>query len=144
MWTRFCSAHQIYTVGYSQGPESKARECDSRRDVAREGTQNCPQQTCIHPSSTASCAFLSPDGENEKENGQDLGMREASVLDARKRNGTEVSLSGGRAGSGNVESGAPWEHPGGIMSLVKEAGVINAALGISGWEFQVTGRTLAA
>lgn len=111
--------------------------------MAQERAQNCPQQTCIQAGSTASCAFLAHAGEKEKGNGQYLGMWEASVLDARKGDATEVSLLGRGASFGNVESGAPWEHPGG-MSFGKEAGVINAALRISGWEFQVSGRAFAA
>lgn len=48
--------------------------------------------------------------ERIRKNGQDLGMWEASVRDARKGDGADISLPGRAASFGNVESGEPLEH----------------------------------
>lgn len=61
--------------------------------------------------------------------GQDLGMWKASVLDAGKVDEIEVRWSGGGAGFGNIESGAPLKHPDGIMSLEKKGRGYKCSIG---------------
>ena len=103
--------------------------CGGREDMAQERAQNCPQKTCIQPDSAAFCAILAHNNgkvckrQLRIKSGQDLGMWEVSVLDAREGDGTEGNQSGRATAFKKAELSALLKHQVALCVWGKSQGV---------------------
>lgn len=83
---------------------------------AQERAQNCPQKTCVQPGSAVFCANLAHNNgkvckrQLRIKSGQDLGMWEVSVLDAREGDGTEGNWAGRATAFKKAELSALLKH----------------------------------
>lgn len=102
VWSEFLlSILDLNLAGYTPGVWEPGPGCVMGEDMAQERAQSRPQKTCIQRKTAAFCAVLAHNNgkvckrQLRIKSGQDLGMWEVSVLDAREGDGTEETSQEG-------------------------------------------------